>query len=399
MNGCVFKRTLPSGRITWGYSIDAGKDENDRRKQIFKSGFATKGAAGTALRHVLNQKDEGDLVKPDPTNFAAVLQQWFKEHAERNCTPKTVERYRQLAAYILPHIGTTKLQDLSALMLERIFNRLKDSGGWNRKTKTARPLSAKTVRHIAGLVHVALETALRWKLLKTNPVDGVQLPKVKKLEATALDKAEIATFYEVARANGVYEFVAIAASTGCRRGELLALTWADIDFVGRLMRVSKSLEQTKQGLRLKTTKNEKPREISLPKSSIEVLRAHRSSQIDNRRKFGADYRDDLNLVFAAPDGDYLKPDTMTAKICLLAKKAGLKGSSLHTLRHSHGSHLLSAGVSLPAVSKRLGHSSVYVTATVYSHALSVDEATAGDAWDDSVGTKITSMPESPKRKA
>jgi integrase len=224
-------------------------------------------------------------------------------------------------------------------------------------------------------------------------------PESEKLEATALDKAQIATFYEVARANGVYEFVALAASTGCRRGELLALTWADIDFVGRLMRVSKSLEQTKQGLRLKTTKNEKPREISLPKSSIEVLRAHRSSQIDNRRKFGADYRDDLNLMFAAPDGDYLKPDTMTAKICLLAKKAGLKGSSLHTLRHSHGSHLLSAGVSLPAVRKRLGHSSVYVTATVYSHALSVDEAAAGDAWDDSVGTKIASMPGSPKRKA
>jgi integrase len=389
MNGCVFKRKLPSGSITWGYSIDAGRDENGKRKQIFKSGFGTKSAACTALRQRLNEKDEGELVKPDPTTFAAFIEEWLKEHAERNCTPKTVERYRQLAKYILPHIGTTRLQDLSALMLERVFNRIKDAGGWDRKAKAARPLSAKTVRHIAGLLHVALSTALRWKLIKANPVDGVQLPKVKKREARSLDTEQIAAFVEATRAHGVYEFVMIAVATGCRRGELLALTWSDVDFVGRILRVSKSLEQTKEGLRVKSTKTEKPREISLPKSSIAVLRTHRSSQAENRRLFNRDYRDDLNLVFAAPDGNYLKPDSLTAKVCLLANKAGLKGIGLHTLRHSHGSVLLSKGVSLPTVSKRLGHSSVYVTATVYSHALSKDETAAADVWDEAVNSKIS----------
>src|SRR5579862_7459050 len=78
MNGCIFKRTLPSGSITWGYSIDAGKDEKGKRKQIFKSGFALKGDAATALRKKLNEKDEGELVKPDPTSFAAFFQEWFK---------------------------------------------------------------------------------------------------------------------------------------------------------------------------------------------------------------------------------------------------------------------------------------------------------------------------------
>jgi integrase len=242
-------------------------------------------------------------VKPDPTSFAAFLQEWFKEHADRNCTPKTVERYRQLAAYVLPHIGATKLQDLSALILERVFNRLKDAGGWNRKAKVPRPLAAKTVRHIAGLLHVALDTAIRCKLLKVNPVDGVQLPKVVKREAKSLDLEQLARFVAAALANGVYEFVMLAAATGCRRGELLALTWADIDFNARLMRVSKSLEQTRAGLRVKPTKTEKPREIPLPAVAIEVLRAHRSVQAENRRLFGPDYRDDLNLVFSTPEGE------------------------------------------------------------------------------------------------
>ena len=56
--------------------------------------------------------------------------------------------------------------------------------------------------------------------------------------------------------------------------------------------------------------------------------------------------------------------------------------TLHTLRHSHASQLLSAGVPLAAVSKRLGHSSVYVTATIYSHALSKDEVAAATVWDE-----------------
>ena len=104
--------------------------------------------------------------------------------------------------------------------------------------------------------------------------------------------------------------------------------------------------------------------------------------------FGADYRDDLNLVFAAPDGACLKPDTMTAKVCLLASKSGLTGSSLHILRHSHGSQLLANSVPLPAVSKRLGHSSVYVTATIYIHSVSKDELAAADIWDTSIQKSI-----------
>lgn len=388
MNGCVFKRKLPSGVITWGYSIDAGKDEDGKRKQIFKSGFAREKDAAKALREKLNEKDAGELVRPDPTTFAAFLTDWFKEHAERNCTPKTVERYHQLAAYLLPHIGSTKLQDLSALALERVLNRVKDSGGRNRKTKAARPLAAKTVRHIAGLLHVALETAIRWKLLKVNPVDGVVLPKLMKREGKALDAAQIASFLDAARAHGVYEFVMLAVTAGCRRGELCALTWADVDFNGRVLHVSKSLEQTRDGLRVKPTKNGKPREIPLPGSAIQMLREHRNRQSENRRLFGPDYRDDLNLIFATPDGNQLKPDTLTAKVCLLASKAGLRGSSLHTLRHSHGSQLLSVGVPLPVVSKRLGHSSVYVTATIYSHALSKDELAAADVWDTSIQNSI-----------
>jgi integrase len=146
-------------------------------------------------------------------------------------------------------------------------------------------------------------------------------------------------------------------------------------------RISKSLEQTNAGLRVKQTKTNRARLISLSATAIAALREHRAAQEKDRALFGPDYRTDLDLVFCDPSGAYLKPDSITAKISLLAKKAGLKGVHLHTLRHSHGSQLLSDGVPLPAVSKRLGHSDVYTTAKVYAHALPKDDAAAADAWD------------------
>jgi site-specific recombinase XerD len=76
------------------------------------------------------------------------------------------------------------------------------------------------------------------------------------------------------------------------------------------------------------------------------------------------------LIFANPDGTPLKPNSISATVSLLCRRLGLpKGASLHTLRHTHGSFLLTDGVDLATVSERLGHSSVRVTADIYSHAL------------------------------
>ena len=104
-------------------------------------------------------------------------------------------------------------------------------------------------------MHVALGTAVRWKLLKVNPIEAVVLPKLKKREARALDAAQLAWYTDAARGAGLYEFLIVAAGTGCRRGELLALTCPDVNFSARVLWVSKSLEQTRAGLPRKADAN------------------------------------------------------------------------------------------------------------------------------------------------
>jgi integrase len=122
--------------------------------------------------------------------------------------------------------------------------------------------------------------------------------------------------------------------TGC--GELLALQWADLDFDSGLLTVSKSLEQTKAGLRVKSTKSEDPRELGVPAWALEVLREHQAEQGRDRALFGADYVDS-NLIFCQPDGQYYSPDRQGARVVEIMRAVGLQGVSLHSLRHSHAS--------------------------------------------------------------
>jgi integrase len=113
------------------------------------------------------------------------------------------------------------------------------------------------------------------------------------------------------------------------------------------------------------------------------LEAHREKQEELRQQFGPDYREDLNLIFANLNGAPLRPDSISASVSLLCRRLGLpKGASLHTLRHSHGSVLLADGVDLATVSERLGHSSVRVTADIYSHALRGRDQDAAKRWDE-----------------
>jgi integrase len=181
--------------------------------------------------------------------------------------------------------------------------------------------------------------------------------------------------------------VVLAAATGCRRGELLALEWSDLNEATSEIYVSKSPEQTKAGLRIKTTKSEEARRFSVPEWALEVLRAHWQEQQHDRQLFGKDY-DDHNLIFCQPGGTYYSPDRLGARVVELMRKVGLEGVSLHSLRHSHASILLSNGVPVAVVSQRLGHADQNITLSIYSHALPADTLAAARIWNDSMADVI-----------
>ena len=444
MTGSIFKRKLKSG-VCWGYLFFGGWDENGKRIQIFKSGFPTKDAASKAVRtaiddyeaasgkvrrdigsqgrrtwsyslgettregfetkeeaeHALQQAIQGrdtdskrqaeDAEKSIGPPIAEYLSYWLKEHAGRRCAPKTLERYRDISGYLNRHIGQTRLNELTTAQIQETIHRLIDQGGMRtRAHPNGRPLAPKTVRHIGSMLYTALTDAERLGMLKKHPMEKrrVLLPKLVRRKPPVLDEEKLRLLFEKARPTRLYPFIVLAAATGCRRGELLALTWLDLDFKTGILKVSKSLEQTKAaGLRVKSTKSEEPREVGIPEWALEVLKEHRTDQDWDRSMFGANYADH-NLIFCQPSGQYYSPDREGARVVELMRSVGLQGVSLHSLRHSHASILLSKGVPAAVVAERLGHADQNITLSIYSHALPADSRAAAKVWNNAMADTV-----------
>src|SRR4051794_419771 len=105
MKGTIYKATSKSGRTTWRYQIDAGRDESGKRICISESGFKLERLAHDAMQRRLREVSDNELVKPSPQTVGEFMAEWMREHAERHCSPKTTERYAQLLRhYLLPHI-------------------------------------------------------------------------------------------------------------------------------------------------------------------------------------------------------------------------------------------------------------------------------------------------------
>lgn len=396
----VYKR-IRAGKTSWYFKFNAPGRTRQNRDNIRQFGFATKQAAidAEAKRRIEEQKKcelakAGSVVADaPPTTLAMLMTDFFSQHVQKKLAAKTAERYREQAGSLDPVLLAMPINDITPLHLSKEWNRLLDGGGHHRRTKKPRPLSAKTVRNIAGVVSSAFRRAEIWGLLATNPVTRSEPPIPKKRIMKILTATQEETLFEAATSIWCLSmFLRLVAATATRRGEILALRWSDIEDDGHAM-IARSLSQTNAGLEFKTTKTDNPRRIKLPDSVLVALEGHRKQQAAFRQQFGPNYRADLDLVFANPDGTPLRPDSVSGSISLLFRKLKLpKGTSLHSLRHTHASELLDIGVPLPVVSARLGHSSVRVTADIYSHAIHGQDDEAARLWEEYHQQKCASQP-------
>jgi integrase len=353
----VHKRTYGSGKTVWFYEFNLPGATRQDRTRVSGSGFATKKEAADAevARHIEEQqkrelaKAGASMVAAPPKTLSMLLTEYISQHAEEKLAPKTIERYREQVTYLHPELVQMPLADITPLLLSREWNRMLKCGGHTRRDKTPRPMSAKPVRNIAGVVSSAFGRAIKWGLITRNPVSDSEPPVPKRHYGIALTPAQQDLLIKSATSPWrLATFLEMSAATGARRGEVLALRWSDIQD-GRAI-IARSLTQTRHVLEFKGTKSERPRGVSIPAGTLGALQLHRKRQDEFRQQFGFDYRTDLDLIFANPDGSTLKPDSVSASVSLLFRRLKLpKGASLHTLRHSHSSHLLADGVDLATV--------------------------------------------------
>jgi integrase len=386
MRGTIISRIGKDGKKSWGYSFFVGRDEGGKRIQKVKRGFARKGEAEEALRAAI--EGQGKAPQRAMPTFKEFFLRWHREIVQRECQPKTAESYTQVSAYAIRLFGDVPLDQLTPEQLSADMNRLADHGGRpDEEHPQGKPLSPKSIRHIAFLVQLCLKQAVDWDLIAKNPMLKVRKPKTSRRRPAVVDRAGLERLLRHTAGTRLYPIIAVASATGMRRGELLAVKWTDLNWDQGTLEVSKSLGEGKKGLYVKSTKSGETRRFSLPDEILEVLREHQRHQQEDRVLHGPAYAAH-NLIFPRHDGEYYTPKRLASRITQAMRAVGLHGVSLHSLRHSHASQLLSDGVPITAVAERLGHASPNITLRIYSHALPLDNVTAARVWNDAMADVI-----------
>lgn len=258
---------------------------------------------------------------------------------------------------ITPEIGLYKLKDIKPIHIQMFYNKLYDNGNG---------YSTSTIQKINNILRPACEVAVRNDLIGKNPLDSVQLPKHKEKQVRALTVEEEAKFLETAKDNQYYAAFVVLLDTGLRCGELLALTWDDIDLKNNTLHVSKNLVAVKD--RDKKDGKQKLVIQDTPKTSKGVRTiplTNRSSTLLKALKIKQQSK--TNIVFCTKKYTYLYPKNFRRAFQCVLKRAGIEQLGLHVLRHTFATRLFEKGANPKTVSTLLGHANVGITLDIYTH--------------------------------
>lgn len=363
MRGHVVKRSAGSYSLV----LELGEHpETGKRQQKWITFRGSKKQAETELNNRLKELQDGNFVNPDKVTVTEFFDQWLAL-VQPELANKTYDRYKSLIDHhVKPAFGHLRLQKLTPYHLEMNYSRLKTEG---RKDGRQGGLSSQTLLHLHRLVREALQKAVSWSLLVSNPVDRVAAPRVRSQEVSPINEAQAAWLLTCAEGTRLYIPVMLAICCGLRRGELLAVRWSDLDEGRATLRIIRSLEESTKGIAFKEPKSAKGRrEVALPQVAIEALQKHRSTQDGYREAIGSGYGSN-DLICCVEDGSIWKPSAFTSAYRDMLRRRKLTGPNFHGLRHAHASWLIKAGVDMKTVSTRLGHSRTSFTMDRYVHAM------------------------------
>jgi integrase len=338
-------------------------------RQFSKTVRGTKTEALKTLRDLLHSGDKGEHVAPDKMTLKEWADHWLAIGApstrrRRHVGQRSLERYAELLRlHILPVLGARPLQQLQATEIDTLYE------------KVTEKISARTASNVHGVLVSCLGTAMRTRKLVRNPM--LELAKIpapgEANHGMVLDDEQIRTLVQGFKGTVLFPIVAVAAFTGARRNEILALRWDDLDIANNTLRIERAVEETlAHGLRVKAPKTERgKRTIKIDDELLSLLVAERERHLRIVAGVSDGAPVDLSLV-KLPAGAFMFPNApprggsfsftrlrnprvVTAAFVYKATSLGFPGLRLHDLRGSHETLLLDRGVPVHVVAARCGH--------------------------------------------
>jgi len=391
--GSIYKQT--DGRWTAAITL-----ENKKRKVFYGK---TRKEVQEKLKTALHDQQQGKLINTPRQTVEQFLTQWLEGH-KTSIRSRTHERYEEyVRLHIVPVIGHIQLQKLTAQQVKALYAKKLDEG-----------LSTTTVNNLHGVLHKALEDAVKWELVVKNVSAIVDPPRRAHYEITALTMEQAQKLLETAKGHSMEALFMIALTTGMRRGEILALKWQDVSFIEKTIQVRRTFTRTpgNRYVEAETKTKKSRRSIVLTQMVVDLLIQHRIKQAEARREAGEHWQE-RDLVFCTSLGTPLNPNKVLERFKTLLKRAGLPHMRFHDLRHSAATILLTMHVHPKIVQELLGHNQISMTMDIYSHVLPTmqgdvmsklndalmnqqeDQALSDD--DDDEGLAGAGVPYKPKR--
>jgi integrase len=337
-------------------------------KRFTKTFHGTLPEARKELRRLLGDGDTGQHVPPDKIKLATWINQWTAAGApgrrKKRVGRRTLQRYGELLnCHVVPKLGERPLQQIRPPEIDELYIDLEHQ------------VSPRTAHHVHTVFNACLSAAVRTGLLTFNPLERAQkVPSPGESDhGQALDADQLRTLVSGFQGSVLFPIVCVAAFTGARRGEILALRWSDLDIAKKTLRIERAVEQVRQQpLLIKEPKTARgKRTITIDDDLIALLVAERDKHLRVKAGIPAGVAVDLSLV-KLPDDALMfpnppaagenfsytalrNPDNTTKEFTRRAAALGFPGLRLHDLRGTHETLLLDEGVPPHTVAARCGH--------------------------------------------
>lgn len=311
------------------------------------------------LLEAQRRAEVGQLVLGRDQSLSVYLERWLADAVRPSVRPKTYEDYDLCIRRLAPYLGRVRIRALTPQQIQQALGALNERG-----------LAPRTVRKVNMVLRRALKQAVMWRMIPSNPSDGVRPPRADRKELRTLSEDEVRHLLEVTTGMRDHGLWAVLVTTGLRLGEALALRWSDINLREGLVTVRRAVQRQRgAGLVFVEPKTARSRRsVPIPPEIRQVLGDQRRANDLDRLK-AADQWQEQDLVFPNPVGRPRDMAFRAVSFHTALKRAGLPRLRLHDLRHTAATHLLNKHVHPKVVQDLLGHSTIAITLDTYSHVL------------------------------